>query len=660
MLNENDVETVILMQKTAAYARKEGPMEEKKEHLKEDLCGYVNRLEQIRKLSSPGLEGLSTASAYSYVLRENFKRIGKLAEENRAFINDVLNPFLESGEKLDEETVETILQANDDLLNAMEAETIDLPIASMLTDRLYEDSEKKNEQDYHIMMLDKEIETAYLLFNMTKRALSSEQVSETFRRNGLNALEALLKYLDKDVFAALSPESKECVIIDSRYGASLYEYMDASETELILHHNKTVERALEIAHDPFYREQLPDYEWNYHIFRAYDYLAQVDASCLDEATRKKIADYSEKYMEMWRTDPEYYSEYSEYVEIERLRLRNQYIAGNIPRQEYLEKALEIFKNRDPYAYTSAGFITNIAVPAEYIHFLEEEDLNEETLANADNLYRSALSYIFRMPKMGLLSGTLEHYSQMLMEFREFPGTISFEKMGLRSLAALHPPTYIHSRMVAAISRVLAGYLYDSDPELFSSVQERGDADDAQYKEMVLDYTFHAALCHDFGKLMIIDTIFVYGRKLLDFEFDLIKSHPNIGCMLLSGHPSTAAYADVAKGHHVWYDCSHGYPEGFNTFGSPVKTVIDIVLVADCMDAATDTVGRSYNRGKTLDDYIEEVVKDAGSRYAPWAPALLKNETVKKKLEDMLENERMQIYRETFELLSKVNERGMSV
>ena len=70
-----------------------------------------------------------------------------------------------------------------------------------------------------------------------------------------------------------------------------------------------------------------------------------------------------------------------------------------------------------------------------------------------------------------------------------------------------------------------------------------------------------------------------------------------GAELLTGHNSTAAYADVAKGHHLWYDCSRGYPYDFNTFDSPVKTIIDIVAVADCMDAATDSVGRSYNNGK---------------------------------------------------------------
>jgi response regulator RpfG family c-di-GMP phosphodiesterase len=85
----------------------------------------------------------------------------------------------------------------------------------------------------------------------------------------------------------------------------------------------------------------------------------------------------------------------------------------------------------------------------------------------------------------------------------------------------------------------------------------------------------------------------------------------LGSELLRRLESTRRYADVALGHHRFYDDSRGYPEDFKTSESKDKPIIDLVMCADCMDAATDSVGRSYNRGKTLEEYTKEVKEGSG-------------------------------------------------
>lgn len=143
---------------------------------------------------------------------------------------------------------------------------------------------------------------------------------------------------------------------------------------------------------------------------------------------------------------------------------------------------------------------------------------------------------------------------------------------------------------------------------------------------------------------------MYGRGLLDEEFAMIKCHPEIGARIAREHRSTRDYADVIMGHHVWYDCSRGYPADFDTFKSSYKTIIDLVTAADCLDAATDTVGRSYNRGKTFFDYEKEIEKDAGTRYAPFLPDLLKQPMLRQDIEYLLDAGRKKMYREAFYLL----------
>ena len=143
---------------------------------------------------------------------------------------------------------------------------------------------------------------------------------------------------------------------------------------------------------------------------------------------------------------------------------------------------------------------------------------------------------------------------------------------------------------------------------------------------------------------------MYGRSLLDDEFSIIRSHPITGERIAAMHPSIKKYVDVIKGHHIWYDCSKGYPSDFDTFTSPYKTVIDIVLAADCLDAATDTVGRSYNRGKSFEEYEQEILEGAGTHYAPFLADLFRRQEVRDDMAYLLGVGRDSMYRELYTLL----------
>lgn len=192
---------------------------------------------------------------------------------------------------------------------------------------------------------------------------------------------------------------------------------------------------------------------------------------------------------------------------------------------------------------------------------------------------------------------------------------------------------------------------DSEPERFTGFPGCSDVSDVVSKrEDILAYTYHSALCHDIGKLFIIDVVSMYGRSLLNDEFSIIRSHPITGERIAAMHPSMSEYADVIKGHHLWYDCSKGYPSGFDTFKSPYKTVIDIVLAADCLDAATDTVGRSYNQGKSYEEFEQEIREGAGTHYAPFLASLLGRQEVRDDLVNLLGGGRDGMYRELYTLL----------
>ena len=83
--------------------------------------------------------------------------------------------------------------------------------------------------------------------------------------------------------------------------------------------------------------------------------------------------------------------------------------------------------------------------------------------------------------------------------------------------------------------------------------------------------------------------------------------------------------DIVLGHHKWYDGKGGYPEYFDNTQSPYHVLIDILSLADCLEAATSQLGRNYRRNKHYDDVVAEFEAQAGTRYNPELVHILKTQ-----------------------------------
>ena len=614
---------------------------------------YISRMSEIRELSSPSIKKLDDAELYSRRLADNFKRIGELAEENRKVLNDVVFPLIESEEHLSDEQIEKIRKFNEDLVNDAELENLDIGIMGLISERLMRDAAAKESDEYYILQLDQEMVAAYTLMYMTSRISTDLSISGSFRKKGIDAYDRLMEFLPPERFDSLSDEAKDIVITATRYGSFFYE--SASGIDAATAHSRLVilRRALDVYKDPFYHASAPNYDWEYFHFRVFENHGNIEDSLYDTLLPQEELEEIERRLQeqsdLWKSDPDLYSDFAPYNYVLANLLRAQCRAGHLEGDSYREQIFRIYETRDRRAYDFDNVYLNLKVPFDYILSFGKTPVTERDRFTLRSIYRNFCGYVFYMPNSGTLSALLEYVSGILQHFIEVPGGISFKEYGLRLLAALHPPTYVHSMMVAMLSRCIASHLYHAAPELFSEGfydREEGE---------IIGYAYDAGLCHDFGKLCMIDTIFVYGRKLLDFEFDVIKQHPALGAQMMEKYNSTKPFVDVAKGHHRWYDNSKGYPDSFDTTQSPVKIIIDIVAVADCMDAATDTIGRSYNKGKTLDDFINELKNDAGTRYNPHIASLFQNKEVYDDIQYLLSEGRQNNYRNAYLLLKEVGE-----
>ena len=618
---------------------------------------YAERTKEIRLLSTPNLDEIKDADEYGHVLTENFSKIGKLASENRRMINDVLKPMLSPDAELTDE-VQSMLRLFDELLvKANSFEEVDVHLSEVINgvlmnhERNGDDSRDENEK---VIAMGRKVKRDYFFVSTLTRYNSLEL--DEVRQKAIENRNKLASYLNRDIFCKLNDEAKAAALQFSLMGAlfyqsNLYAMPDAWWLEAL----SVFEQAERILNDPCYRENYPEYDWESYEFRIYYYGSFLAHSFIPEEIARRVYEYADKTVKfLERTDNKAILAAVDIKSRRDLRDVASVLAGYTPAAEACDIIWKAYGNRDREDYTIAGLETNLENPSLYLRIASMKGmrLQEKDYERIREIQKSVLEYICYLPKRNniyMKCATL--LTNFPVYFIEVPGGMSLEDFCVKAFASVHPPTYVHVNMVARIAKCMAGHLLDSEPERFTGFPGCSDVSDVVSKrEDILAYTYHSALCHDIGKLFIIDVVSMYGRSLLDDEFSIIRSHPITGERIAAMHPSMSEYADVIKGHHLWYDCSKGYPSGFDTFKSPYKTVIDIVLAADCLDAATDTVGRSYNQGKSYEEFEQEIREGAGTHYPPFLASLLGRHEVTDDLVNLLGGGRDGMYRELYTLL----------
>jgi putative two-component system response regulator len=123
----------------------------------------------------------------------------------------------------------------------------------------------------------------------------------------------------------------------------------------------------------------------------------------------------------------------------------------------------------------------------------------------------------------------------------------------------------------------------------------------------------AASMHDTGKIGIPDSILKAPRKLTEDEWEIMKTHSEIGYQILckSDTPIFQLAAEIAHYHHEKWNGT-GYPEGLSKTSIPESA--RIVAIADVFDALTMT--RPYKKAWTTDEAVEQLKIDAGSHFDP--------------------------------------------
>ena len=119
------------------------------------------------------------------------------------------------------------------------------------------------------------------------------------------------------------------------------------------------------------------------------------------------------------------------------------------------------------------------------------------------------------------------------------------------------------------------------------------------------------MVHDVGKIGIPTEILSKPSKLTSLEYEMVRSHVNVGYEILKDIHFDIPIAEIVREHHERLDGS-GYPQGLK--GEEISLEARIIAVADVIEAMASH--RPYRPALGIETALREIESGRGTKYDP--------------------------------------------
>jgi HD-GYP domain-containing protein (c-di-GMP phosphodiesterase class II) len=121
----------------------------------------------------------------------------------------------------------------------------------------------------------------------------------------------------------------------------------------------------------------------------------------------------------------------------------------------------------------------------------------------------------------------------------------------------------------------------------------------------------AFLLHDIGEMAIPEAILRKPGPLTPDEWEVMRTHPEIGARILADMEFLGDAIEVVRSHHERWDGA-GYPAGLA--GEDIPLGARIFGVCDAFDAMTSD--RPYRSALPFEHAVDEILAGSGSQFDP--------------------------------------------
>ena len=609
---------------------------------------FVGNTEQIEKLSFFPSQSLSDAEYLDY-LYATTKQIHKLCRENIQLLSDEILPALNEIEQQPAAKIPEMVSFAQSLLSYNQS--LDRELNYRTHQALLRYARKLGD----LNLLVQELYYCGVGCYYDQRDRKSSVIQGQFTIYSENAYfregaEWFSKWREIE-----RPETMDFII--RCYSNRAADFNVSQHTELAEKHSDTFTEIIHNLSNPELQQRFPDLPWQRYLLILHQNrttgLGFIREGVENRRLIERVVESSEYvYHALEKNGPVslrwVYTLYSSY-----------YHRGDITIDELLNRFWALYNARSIHDYGQNGIWENLILPAIILEYYslaaghaspeDAQSLLERKRRAEPELVEALLEYTREFSNVGYEPALIRSICDVLISLTNLDN-VTFKDLAIRLVMQRHGPTYIHSQMVAQIAAALAMSLADRHPERFSGLLGTEDPAEIRRRKPEIDRIVrNAGLFHDLGKLMCLETVTVYNRRLFDTEFDIIRNHPTGGYQMLLGDPSTEMYAQPALMHHRFYDGSRGYPDLPEDFvrDPRLDVLTDLITVADSMDAATDFVGRSYSAGISFEQLVKEYREGYNTRYAGYVVDLLADPELVLQLREILDHGRQDLYIECY-------------
>lgn len=604
---------------------------------------YLDNLAIARSLVKPPVTPYMTEEQVIETIHHSAERLFSVHQENDAILKDIL--FTKTAETLTEREAEQLSGLADKLFDFNRS--VDVGIAYKIHQLLYAYARLKGDEDLMVRELYYQGITIYYLNVESpdrKTNLFIDRIAEYYEKGA--------SYLER-YEELTNPETRGFIIRclgNTKFGLrSVRMRTDtgvSSTDDGWKDYMEVFDRTMAVIQSPYYRVMNAEIPWDTFVYSMHYDRTQFLAGLRSKNDPVIAAAVLES--------AEYVYQNQQHIARERHKnvgLRTQYVyvaaryhAGKADLRELIDILFSLCEETNLNDFSGDNIWAVLYAP----EFLREYSLRmkeEERLIlrpRLERLFERQKKFLFMLPQNEYAIQVSECVRVIALSGSR--QDTKFYRQILDYILACHPPTYVHSMVVASLARHFCLRMAQTAPELLVGIFCVEDV--AGQLDLLLEQTYRSGLYHDLGKCMLLNYISLYGRKLLDEEFTCIKLHPLFGCGLLT----TLGMGDISNAafyHHRSFNGVGGYPTGQDDCPVSVRRIVDIITVVDALDAGTDNVGRSYAAAKTYEQLVEELRAGRGTRYAPEVVALLDDPGFYQEVKQCLADSRHQAYLDAY-------------